>query len=54
LYDLEKAIKQLSDIDNRIMVALDVNNNLRNGSVKQWMARGGIREVATAIKQTSR
>ena len=43
--DLDKAIKQWSDLGDHIVVALDANDDLRNGTVKRGMARRGLREV---------
>jgi hypothetical protein len=43
--DLDKAIKQWSDMGDHIVVALGANDDLRNGIVKRGMARRGLREV---------
>ena len=43
--DLEKAIKRWSELGDHIVIAMDANDDLRNGPVKRLMARQGLREV---------
>ena len=50
--DLEKAIKTWSAAGNHLVVALDANDDLRNGPVKRLMARQGLREVLLSKHKT--
>jgi hypothetical protein len=43
--DFEKTLKTWSELGDHIVVAMDANDDLRNGPVKRLMARQGLREA---------